>query len=115
MLTDLVNTDEWVDCGAVSIDFYLDDGSKTALNPLIFNDNRLPTPPEFTYLQTTDFAHIGTYFIKYYGYYENYPLNSIESVAFTVVISDPCSTAIITLKPTPILDYEYVLRNTAHP
>ena len=38
-----------------------------------------------------------------------------DSFTLTVVLVDPCPTATITLKPTPILDYEYVLRNPAHP
>ena len=78
-MLNLVNSDSWVDCGDILIDFYLDDGSKTLLDPLIFSDLRTTVPNEFTYLQTFDFAHIGTYDIKYNAYYENYLVNAIES------------------------------------
>ena len=39
-MANLVNTDSWVDCGNILIDFYYNDGSQTAIEPLIFNDRR---------------------------------------------------------------------------
>ena len=38
-----------------------------------------------------------------------------DSFTLTVVLVDPCPTATITLSPTPISDFEYVLRDSAHP
>ena len=49
-MLNLVNTDQWVDCGEILIDFYLDDGLQTPLDPAIFSDVRPSVANEFTYL-----------------------------------------------------------------
>lgn len=74
LVTDLVVSDAWVDCGTMMVDFYLADGSKTPLDGAIFSDRR--SPLEFAQLQTIDFSHIGVYNIMYEVYYETYPGNS---------------------------------------
>ena len=56
---------------------------------------------EFTYLQTIDFDHIGTYAIKYNAYYEDYPVNEIESQAFTVDILPACPQPLSITPSTP--------------
>ena len=63
--------------------------------------------------QTTDMATYpaGTYELLITGTVGT----KSDYFTLTVVLVDPCPTATITLKPTPISDYEYVLRNPAHP
>ena len=80
-MTNLVNTDEWVNCGNILIDFYYNDGSQTAIDPQLFGDQRpISTDAgEFTLLQTVDYNHIGVYDIVYFAYYKNYSTNRVES------------------------------------
>lgn len=79
MMGDLVNTNQWVNCGDILIKFYLNDGQQTPLDPAIFSDVRASEGNEFTYLSSVDFNHIGVYDIIYRAYYELYPSNYIES------------------------------------
>ena len=81
-MTDLVSSDAWVDCGAYNVDFYLNDGSKTALDPLLFADRRTGPPNQFAALLTTDYNHVGIYDIAYTIYYEDYPGNKVDSPTF---------------------------------
>lgn len=86
---DLVVSDAWVDCGTMMIDFYLDDAFKSPLDPAIFEDIR--GPGALKNLQTIDYAHIGTYDIRYRAYYENYGGTiDIHSQPFQVEILPAC-------------------------
>lgn len=91
----MVSTDAWVDCGNLQVNFYLNDGSKTPLDPLIFKDDRAGGLPfKFTTLQTFDQNHIGDYDISYTIFYEDYTTNSIDnSESFLIQILPACPVA----------------------
>ena len=103
----MVLTDAIVDCGAYDIAFYLNDGSKTPLDPAIF-DVRKPTG-EFARLFTSDLSHIGAYDILYEISYLNYGTVSVESPApFTVEITPVCTQA-TTFSPSVLVDQDYTI------
>ena len=65
-----------VDCGPYDIEFYLNDGSQTALNPTLFTHDKTVT--QLVRELTTDYDHAGTYDIIYNVFYELYPMTKIE-------------------------------------
>ena len=69
--------DTLVDCGNYELEFYLNDGLQTALNPLIFEDRRIPLV-EFARLFVTDYAFIGSYEITYRVFLQSYTMTSTE-------------------------------------
>lgn len=101
-MIDLVNTDEWVNCGNILIEFFYDDGVPTPVDPLIFDDVRTASGGEFTFLQTIDFDHIGVYDIIYEAYYESYVAVKVVSSAFQVEILDACPQPLSILPSTPV-------------
>ena len=68
----LITEDTWISCGPITFEFYLNDGSYTSLDPLIFKDDRSKDPYEFKFLHTTNFDHVGSYEIVCVAYYANY-------------------------------------------
>ena len=64
-----------VDCGDISVEFFNDDASKSALDTDLFLDNRNVVPHQFTVIQTSDLAKIGTYPIKFRAYFTDYSAN----------------------------------------
>ena len=72
--------DTLVDCGNYELEFYLNDGLHTALNPLIFEDRRIPSV-EFARLFrlfVTDYTFIGSYEITYRVFLQSYTMTSTE-------------------------------------
>lgn len=75
-----------VDCGAYELEFYMNDGLQTPLNPLIFEDRRALTT-DFARLFVTDNAFVGTYEITYRIYLAAYTMTSTEQTTpFTITI-----------------------------
>ena len=65
-----------IDCGPVSIEFYMDDGSYPSF--LLFDDDRSAQPYKFTTMYSDDDSLAGTYPIVYTAYYTNYADNQIQ-------------------------------------
>ena len=108
----MATIDTVVDCGAYTVEFFLDDPLKTPIDPSIFADLRLPAE-EFTTLYTEDITKVGLYPIKYRVRLENYPTNVIESPEpFVIEIIDPCSPPTSLVAPA-LVDQEYTITDTA--
>ena len=85
----VLTIDTQVDCGLISVDFFNEDGSDSALDTSLFSDVR--DANIFTVIYTEDVLKKGTYPISYKAYYSSYPGNFEEKrTAFTVTIIDPC-------------------------
>ena len=83
----LVSSNAWVDCGAFNVDFYLNDGAKTPLDPLLFTSTAsVPGPGfDFNIVMTEDYNHIGVYDIAYTVSYADYPTNFVDQTTpFTI-------------------------------
>ena len=103
-LTDSMATiDTAVDCGSWGIEFFMDDGLETPIDPATFGDFR-DVQNSFTTLYTEDIGKVGLYPMKYRVYPLAYPDNFIDSPdPFTIEIVDPCSPP-TSLSLTGLLD-----------
>ena len=107
----MISEDTWISCGPITFEFYLNDGSYTSLDPLIFEDERSKVPYEFKYLHTTNLDHIGTYEIVCIAYYANYKMTNAESLPFTVEIVQACPIVTSFTASAP-LDQNYTITDS---
>ena len=78
-----------IDCGDITVDFFIDDEEKTPLNPWLFRQTN--DPSAFIILQTQDVTLKGVYEIRYEIKFVKYPLVSAEIASpFVVTVIDPC-------------------------
>ena len=78
-----------IDCGDITVDFFIDDEEKTPLNPWLFRQTS--DPSAFIILQTQDVTLKGVYEIRYEIKFVKYPLVSAEIESpFVVTVIDPC-------------------------
>ena len=97
------------DCGPQAVSFFLNDGSETALDPVLFSDVRDPANNSFEVLETQLVAKVGLYPITYKVVYTSYPANfKVQSTPFTVTIVDPCDSPVSIISPG-LADQEYTL------
>ena len=75
----LINPDTTVDCGHISVEFFNDDATMTALDPLLFEDDQTGDPNNiFRVLYSEDVAKKGSYPIRYRVFLTNYSSNEVE-------------------------------------
>lgn len=73
---DLISPLTTVDCGPITVEFFNDDAGRTALDPVLFEDNRATSPNNvFKVLYSEDASKKGSHPLRYRVYHTNYPLN----------------------------------------
>ena len=85
-----------VDCGALTVEFFNDDGGKTALDSDIFADDRTTAGAFNLASEYTEMVgKKGTYPIKYRVYHTSYLTNVVTLTdPFTITIADPCEAPV---------------------
>jgi hypothetical protein len=66
------------DCGPITVEFYNDNLSKSALDAELFNIDASSEPQSLSVLETQDLGKVGSYTLKYRAYHTNYPDNKVE-------------------------------------
>ena len=106
-----------VDCGELDVKFFIDDGSETIPNSLLFTDNRSTTPNQFELSYTEEITLAGSYSLSYKVFLANYPsvevLLTATNPAFDVLILDPCLPPTLAITPTDLTDQFFYLSNGA--
>ena len=101
-------------CGPITVEFYNDNLSKSALDAELFNVDASVQPQSLSVLETQDLGKVGSYPIKYRAYHTNYPDNRVEvSQAFTVTVTDPCRSHIKSVTPSSLTDQSYTITGAA--
>ena len=96
-----------VDCGPLLIDFYLNDGAKTSLSPLLFEVR--DSPDEFVRIFAADNSLADTFEILYTVTLSLFPNISVESAeSFTIEIKQRCIEASL-LAPSVLDNQEYTI------
>ena len=96
-----------VDCGPLLIDFYLNDGSKTPLSPLLFEVR--DSPDEFVRSFAADNSLADTFEILYTVTLSLFPDISVESAEpFTIEIKQRCIEPSL-LSPSVLDNQEYTI------
>ena len=84
-----------VDCGGLTVEFFNDDASQTALDTDLFLDDQ--TAFNFAVQYSEDVTKANVYPIKYRVYHTNYNSNVVTLAdPFVITVIDPCD------KPTSI-------------
>ena len=91
-INNLISKDTLVDCGPISVEFFNDDVSNTALDTDLFLDDRTNTGSyNLASIIIDDISKKGMYPIKYRVYHSNYQSNIVTlEEPFTLEIIDPC-------------------------
>ena len=105
-----------VDCGPLTVEFFNDDAGTTALDTVIFNDDRTTAGAfSFQNLYTEDITKKGVYPIKYRVYHTSYTSNVVTLDApFVITIVDPCD-APVSVTPSALTNQAYTITDTALP
>ena len=100
------------DCGPHTVDFMMNDGLRTPVDPLLFEDFESATN-EFRLLYTEDTSAATVYPITYEVSWTNYPSNSIlQTTPFVVELLDPCDDP-VSVTPSGLTDQEYTITQGA--
>ena len=88
----LLTKETQIDCGPITVNFFNEIPSKTAIDPDLFLDERItPGSYNFAVRNTDDILKKGVYPINYVAYFTNYPSNVANlAETFTVTVIDPC-------------------------
>ena len=106
-----------MDCGELDVKFFMNDGSETIPNSLLFSDNRSTNPNQFELSYTEDITLAASYSLSYKVFLANYAsvevlLTAVNS-AFNVLILDPCLPPTLTITPADLSDQFFYLSNGA--
>ena len=106
--SDLYSMDTLIDCGDITVDFFIDDEEKTPLNPWLFRQTN--DPSAFIILQTQDVDLKGVYEIRYEIVFIKYPEVSAELASpFVVTVVDPCDNPESLVTSSDLLDQKYII------
>ena len=91
-LDNLINKATQVDCGALTVEFFNDDVSQSALDTVLFLDDRTNAAAfNFVVQQTDIVAKVNVYPIKYRVYHTLYNSNVVTLAdPFVITVIDPC-------------------------
>ena len=113
-INNLISKETLVDCGPISVEFFNDDLSNSALDTDLFLDDRTNNGSyNLASIITDNVSKKGMYPIKYRVYHSNYIAN-IVTIAnpFTVEIIDPCENDALIISST-LINQEYTITDTA--
>ena len=75
----LITPQTKVDCGPISVEFFNDDATKSAINTVLFKDDRTTSPKNFfRILFNNNPLTIGSYLIRYRVFHTDYVTNAVE-------------------------------------
>lgn len=103
--------DSPIDCGPVDVEFFNDDATYSALDPVIFSSSTAAAP-SFIVNYVEDESLVGQYSILYEVTLRNYPSNTALSLPFTLTIVDPCDEPVVLIAPV-MADQYYTITDHA--